>query len=127
MLISHDLLRINPNESNLRGWIYAYMRTRQIREVMQSSQYGHVIKHLETQHLENIPIFLPDEGVIKHFTGVFDEIMELRGIYTKLRKEAEKIYESELDIDPLSLNLNNYLTIKSDALFDKRRRFESGY
>ncbi|CAM3735227.1 hypothetical protein [Deinococcus frigens] len=127
MLISDDLLRLSIKDSNMRGWIYAYVRTRQIREIMQSSQYGHVIKHLETQHLKSIPVFLPSEEIIRRFADIFNKITDLRGSYTTLRKEVEKIYESELNIDPLSLNLGNYLTISSKQIFSKRRRFESGY
>ncbi len=58
VLISHDLLRLEPHDPADWGWIYAYLRSSRCHAMMTAVQYGHVIKHLETSHLDALP--LPD-------------------------------------------------------------------
>src|SRR5882724_8261603 len=55
-LITHDLLRVEPRDAAMWGWLYAYLRSPQARAIMVGSHYGHMIKHLETSHLDALPI-----------------------------------------------------------------------
>lgn len=57
-LVSHDLLRVDANDEDWWGWIYAYLRAPTVRKMMKSAEYGHIIKHLETHHLDSLPICL---------------------------------------------------------------------
>src|SRR5579859_5681706 len=40
ILISDDLLRVEPRREDWRGWIYAYLRAPQGRSMMKAAQYG---------------------------------------------------------------------------------------
>src|SRR6185437_9231823 len=55
-IVSDDLLRIAPKGLSSLGWLYSYLRAPRIREVMKAVQYGHIIKHLEVQHLRALPV-----------------------------------------------------------------------
>jgi hypothetical protein len=60
LIISHDLLRVVPKRAEDLGYLYAFLRTRYARGIMHSTKYGKVIKHLETEHLHDVPV--PDLG-----------------------------------------------------------------
>lgn len=55
-LISHDLLRVESMDASQHGWLYAYLHAPQTRAMTVGAHYGHIIKHLETSHLEALPI-----------------------------------------------------------------------
>lgn len=55
-IISDDLLRVEARDASWWGWIYAYLRAPTARGMMKAAQYGHIIKHLETHHLQALPI-----------------------------------------------------------------------
>jgi type I restriction enzyme, S subunit len=62
VLISHDLLRVEPHNPLHWGWIYAYLRSPKCRAIMTAAQYGHMIKHLEVSHLDALPVpSIPDK------------------------------------------------------------------
>ena len=56
LVISDDLLHVEVDDPKLRSYAYAFLRTRFGRAMMQGSQYGSIIKHLEVAHLEQIPV-----------------------------------------------------------------------
>lgn len=62
VLISDDLLRVAPIDQLQWGWIYAYLRSPQARAMMTGAQYGHIIKHLETSHLNALPVPILNDG-----------------------------------------------------------------
>ena len=51
IIITHDLMRVVPNDKDWRGYIYAYLRTDDAKKMLRSSKYGNVIKHLEVAHI----------------------------------------------------------------------------
>lgn len=59
LVVTHDLLRIVPKSKSDYGWLYAYMRTKTFGGIAQSSQYGHMIKHLEPEHVQQMPVVEP--------------------------------------------------------------------
>jgi hypothetical protein len=54
VVISDDLLRVEAIDIKDRGWLYAYLLAPQTRLMTKSVHYGHIIKHLETSHLDAI-------------------------------------------------------------------------
>ena len=71
-IISDDLLRIEAKDQSWWGWIYAYLRAPTVREMMKAERYGHIIKHLETHHLELTPFSSAPRGTAGTFRSKCD-------------------------------------------------------
>jgi len=128
ILISHDLLRIEPRRHGLRGWVYAYLRSPSVRAMMTSAQYGHMIKHLEIGHLEALPFVSLTEGAEERFNKAFDEIVNLRNRSHGLTEKAERLFEESFG-SPSSSKIDNvgFSVSASAAISGKRRRFEAQF
>lgn len=126
-LISDDLIRIHAKKRDWWGWIYAYLRAPSVREMMKTAQYGHIIKHLETHHLDPLPIFdLP-----KEFRTKFDEyarrILDLRNKAHILANTAEEEYSNVVG-DERYMNVGKPgFTTQATEMFRAGRRLEANY
>lgn len=126
-LISHDLLRIEAKDSNLSGWMYAYLRSPTVRAMMTSAQYGHMIKHLEISHLDNLPYIEPPVDTIEECNVIASNIIEARNKAHDLVTKAEGLYLSAVG-PALNTNIDTIGFITSSrALFGKGRRLEGHY
>ncbi len=56
LVISDDLLRVQVTDVALRHYIYTFLRTWHGRAMMRGSHYGNIIKHLEVEHLTELPV-----------------------------------------------------------------------
>ena len=126
-IISHDLLRLHAKESDWWGWIYAYLRAPSVREMMKTAQYGHIIKHLETHHLDALPIFrLPKEFRTK-FNEYARKILEFRNKAHSLVNRAEEEYSNVAgDARHMNVGKPGFTTLASE-MFRAGRRLEANY
>lgn len=126
-LISHDLLRIEAKDEALSGWVYAYLRSPTVRAMMTSARYGHMIKHLEISHLDDLPYVEPPLEVIDECKVLFRDIIDARNKAHDLVKKAEGIYERAIGPVPnINADTVGFVTT-SNALFGKGRRLEGHY
>lgn len=97
-IVSHDLLRVVVDDVGLRMYLYAFMRTRQAREMARSTKYGSIVKHLEVEHLQAIPV--PDLGSeVRERTGrLIAEAFRLRNGAVALSDEAEARFGAHFDV-----------------------------
>ena len=95
-LISDDLLRIEAMNQRDRGWLYAYLHAPQVRAMATGVHYGHMIKHLETSHLENLPTPTVDDATTTDFARRVSHILELRNEGHRLTLAAEARFETPL-------------------------------
>lgn len=125
MLCSDDLLRVEALVPEHWGWIYAYLRSSQARAMMSSAQYGHIIKHLETSHLDALPIPLVRDEIAADFHKRTQEILDLRHRAHRLTLEAEARFEQALG--PLKVKDwgETGFDVHASALFTGRRRLEA--
>jgi hypothetical protein len=126
MLVSDDLLRVEPQEPSMWGWIYAYLRSPQARAMMTGAHYGHIIKHLETNHLDALPLPVVRPDVAERFRGRTNEILGLRNRSYELTLEAEARFESVLG--PFKVEdwgETGFEVRASAALHGGRRRLEA--
>jgi hypothetical protein len=127
-IITHDLLRIEPLRERDRGWIYAYLLAPQTRAMTKSVHYGHIIKHLETSHLDALPVPSVDDATALNFSKRVTRILELRNEGYRLTLEAEAQFEKALgltkigDWGELGFALN-----ASEAFMFGRRRMEATF
>ncbi len=122
-LISHDLLRISPKRQEYWGWLYAFLRSPQGRAMMSAAQYGHVIKHLEVEHLTALPIPLPNDGILARFDVMARAILEKRERSFSLATEADQSY-SQLFSSQVNRDDEAGFTVKASELFRGHRRLE---
>src|SRR5574340_571789 len=126
VIISDDLLRVSAKDNRHHGWLYAYLRTPQVRAMATGMHYGHIIKHLETSHLEALPVPVVEEATADDFSRRVAKILELRNESYRMTLEAEARFEKALS--PLKVTNwgNDGFTVKaSTAFLGGRRRFDA--
>jgi hypothetical protein len=126
VVISDDLLRVEAIDPKDRGWLYAYLLAPQTRAMTKSAHYGHIIKHLETSHLDALPIPSIDDTTALVFSKRVTKILELRNEGYRLTLEAEAQFEKALG----SLAVNNWgergFEVKaSQSILSARRRLDA--
>jgi hypothetical protein len=127
VLISHDILRIDPVEKTDWGWLYAYLRAPLIIKLMQSAQYGHVIKHLETAHVDRIPVISVSDTLKEHFLHKTKQVLENRNRAEALTREAEELLSDLLTPNGSPKADTPYTSISASGLFGERRRLEAAF
>jgi hypothetical protein len=126
IVISDDLLRVKAIDPRNEGWIYACLLTPQSRAMCTGAHYGHIIKHLETSHLEALPFPMVDDNTAADFTLRVARIVELRNEGYRLTLEAEARFETALGMPKISDWGENGFSIKaSKAFVSGRRRFDA--
>jgi hypothetical protein len=126
VLISHDLLRIEPLDPQHTGWLYAYLHAPEVRAMATGAKYGHIIKHLETEHLDAIPVVQVDEITRAHFNTQLRRILELRNKAYSLAKEADRLFVEALG--PVKSTAKEYgFAVRATDILQGRRRLEANY
>lgn len=97
IVITDDLLRIEPKDQVEYGWLYAYMKTDFFKQIARAAQYGHMIKHIEVAHANEFPVIMPDAATRKAIGGNATDAVRLRGEAWKLRDEAFELLEKHLE------------------------------
>lgn len=126
-IITHDLLRIVPRDPAEYGWLYAYMKTPTFVAIARSSQYGHMIKHLEPEHVQSMPVALPDHSVRMIVGSVAAQAVELRLEARRLQSEADEMYADLINPERADLSDSFYGTVKASSLSFGRRRLDGQF
>ncbi|HEU5013687.1 MAG TPA: hypothetical protein VFT66_14270 [Roseiflexaceae bacterium] len=125
-LISHDLLRVDTRDVLMRGWIYAYLRSPQARAMMSGAQYGHIIKHLETTHLNALPVPEVDAATAADFEQRVARLLGLRNESYRHILEAERLFaESFGSVTPFANEAA--FACETSHLSGGRRRMEANF
>ncbi len=132
-VFSHDMLRLIGKGKYDTGYIYCYFLTYTGQNILQSNNYGAVIKHIEPEHLQNIIIPNAPETLKKEIHELVMESYDLRDESNDLIDKAESILYEELQLKPIeelkteyfdnSVELRNYTT----KLSDLRLRFDGSF
>ena len=132
-VFSHDMLRLIGKGKYDTGYIYCYFLTEIGQHILQSNNYGAVIKHIEPEHLQNVVIPNAPELLKKEIHELVIESYDLRDESNDLIDKAESILYEELQLKPIeelkteyfdnSVELRNYTT----KLSDLRLRLDGSY
>lgn len=126
ILVSHDLLRIEAINPDWRGWVYAYLRAPSIRDMMGAAQYGHIIKHLETHHLDALPIIEPNgKDTLARCAEAFEKIIVSRNSARTKMSQAEDAFQAHFGKTSGQDEASHFVRRASDSLFANRRRFDA--
>jgi hypothetical protein len=126
-IISDDLLRIAPKNAQDWGWVYAFLRSNLAVKMMQSAQYGHVIKHLEPSHMNSIPLPVISLEIKQNFSDRVAMLLSLRNGAERLTRESETLLSKYLTPDGPSSGEHTFSQIGTSELFSDRRRFEAAF
>lgn len=126
-LISHDLLRVSPLSEDYWGWIYAYLRSDQARAMMGSAQYGHIIKHLEPEHIDALPVPLVDADIRKSFQQDVNHVLTMRNTAWDLQNRAEEMFATAVGSLPDVSSEETGITVSASMMFSGRRRLDTAY
>lgn len=126
-VITHDLLRIVPRDPADYGWLYAYMKTPTFAAIARSSQYGHMIKHLEPEHVQSMPVALPPLDVRSSIGNIATQAMQLRMKARRLQGEADELYAELINPDHADLSDSIYGTVRASSLLSGRRRLDGQF
>jgi len=132
-VFSHDMLRLVGKGKYDTGYIYCYFLTEVGQHILQSNNYGAVIKHIEPEHLQNVIIPNAPEILKKEIHELIVASYDLRDQSNDLIDRAEEILYTELQLKPIeelkteyfdnSVELRNYTT----KLSDLRLRLDGSY
>ncbi len=128
VLVSHDLLRVEPKSENCAGWLYAYLRAPTVRRMMKSTDYGQIVKHLETQHLDELPVvFPPDVMLLRECDRRLRRIIACRNEAVHKNREAETLFGNCFPGLRDTGSQAGFVVSARDKMFGSRRRFDAWY
>ena len=126
-LISDDLLRIRSHQNETWGWVYAYLCAPKSRAMMKSHQYGHVVKHLEVGHLNQLPVPPMSSERMADFASRANHVLDLRDRAYEAITKAENYFESCLGSPDFSLvqGENGFVVPSISILTNPQRRLDA--
>ena len=96
LIFSHDLIRIESKEYN--GFIYAFLKSKIGRLLITTNNYGAVIKHVESKHLNDIPVPNPPSILKQEIHNLIEESFSLRDESNELMDEAQILLQEALQL-----------------------------
>lgn len=127
VVVTDDMLRVEPHFSEDFGWIYAYLRTKSFKAIARTSQYGHMIKHLEPEQVAAMPIIDPGPDVKAEAARLVAEMLWKRRESFRLRKESEAQYQSLIAPDGLPADPAIVSSVPASELIGARRRLDATF
>ena len=94
--ISDDVIRIETRTYS--GYIYAYLKSKIGRLLIETNNYGSVIKHIEPEHLNHIPIPNPPPILKQTIHNIVEESFKLRDESNELMDEAQALLKEALHL-----------------------------
>ncbi len=126
-IISDDLLRVEARDASWWGWIYAYLRAPTARGMMKAAQYGHIIKHLETHHLQALPIIKLRQDLRAPFNDRVAAILTARDRAHQLVLKSEEELLRAVGKPAGDENMVTGFTTRASSMFGRGRRLEGNF
>ncbi|MDD9802495.1 MAG: restriction endonuclease subunit S [Deltaproteobacteria bacterium] len=132
-VVSDDIIRIDCKDIENMGYLYAFLRTETGKAIIQTSEYGAVISHIEPKHLEFIPIPRPPQAVKKQVHDLVTRSCDLRDEAYLLLAKADQLLCNSLNLPPLSALRPAYFDTSSELrnyevnLSELEKRLDASY
>ena len=94
--VSDDVIRIETRPYS--GYIYAYLKSKIGRLLIETNIYGAVISHIEPEHLNHIPIPNPPPILKQKIHNLIEESFKLRDSSNELVDEAQSLLKEALQL-----------------------------
>lgn len=96
---THDLIRLIPNDKKMpSGFLYAYLASKYGYTLLTQSGFGGVVKHINSEHVANIPIPLFPEPKQQEIHNLIIESANLRVEANRLLEEAVAYFNSKIEV-----------------------------
>lgn len=116
---THDLIRLIPDDKRMpSGFLYAYLASKYGYTLLTQSGFGGVVKHINSEHVENIPIPLLSESKQQEIHNLIVESANLRAEANRLLEEATECFDELLKDEGVDKN-------GAISLRNMRNRFDS--
>ena len=102
-IFSHDLLRINCNNADDAGYIYAYLKSKVGNRILLTNSYGAVITHIEPEHLATVPIPDAPTKLKQKINDLIVRSYELRDESNGLIDKATALLKAELQLPDINV------------------------
>lgn len=99
--LSDDVIRIKATE--YPGYIYTYLKSRVGRLLVETNNYGAVIKHIEPGHLNAIPIPNPPPILKQEIHDLIEESFKLRDESNELLDAAQVLLKGALELPSIKV------------------------
>ncbi|MDR3348851.1 MAG: hypothetical protein LBO03_04495 [Acidaminococcales bacterium] len=97
---SDDVIRLTPKDG-MAGYLYAYLRSEVGNTILQTNQYGSVIKHIEPEHLANIFAPNPPWDIKRRINDLVVRSFALRDESNDLIDRATTMLVEALKLPPI--------------------------
>jgi len=101
-IFSDDVIRIFFHQIEDAGYVYAFLKTKIGQDILNTNNYGAVIKHIEPSHLSEIQIPNPPNNIKKQIHELVFKSFALRDEANRLAEEAERSLIKELNLPPIN-------------------------
>ena len=127
VVLSHDILRVQARNEAALGYLYCFLRSQFGRAMLQSSKYGSIIKHLEPEHVNEVPLPLIPDGLKLRLNERVDRIYEMRDVAYSLTVQAQERFGKEIGVAPKwKAEDEKAFTVRAKDCFGRARRID-GY
>lgn len=99
--LSDDVIRIEAKKYS--GYIYAYLKSRIGRLLVQTNNYGAVVKHIEPEHLQGVPIPDPPSDIKREIHNLIEESFKLRDESNELLDAAQVLLKEALELPSIEV------------------------
>ena len=99
--LSDDVIRIKTTE--YFGYVYAYLKSRIGRLLVVTNNYGAVVKHIEPEHLNAIPIPNPPPVLKQEIHNLIEESLKLRDESNELLDTAQVLLKEALELPSIEV------------------------
>lgn len=100
-IFSHDLLRIDCKNPVDIGYIYTYLKSKIGSQILITNKYGAVITHIESEHLNTVPIPNAPDGIKSRINDLIMRSYALRDESNKMIDLAQALLVKELNLPPI--------------------------
>lgn len=101
LIFSHDVIRIEPKEYS--GFVYAFLKSTTGFSIINTNNYGAVVKHLEPKHLNTIPIPNPSPVLKQEIHDLVEESFKLRDESNELLDAAQVLLKEVLELPSIEV------------------------
>jgi len=119
VIISDDLLRVQVRNPAHLGYTYGFLRSQFARSMVLSDKYGSIVKHLEPEHLQELPVPLVGDDVYEPLTERVKTVYTLRDEAFHITVGAEAMYAAELGVEIARSPQEAGFSVPALALFER--------
>ena len=123
-----DLIRIKPAQNKVRaGFLFAYLKSKYGYALLTQSGYGGVVKHIEPEHIKNIPIPIFPEPKQQEIHHLIVEAADLRVEANRITTDFVAQINTLLSIEFGEIKKQQSCYVNNKEIQNLEKRFDASY